>query len=86
MSPNESRQISRGIDWRDALNGIECKTLASITLLIDGTPAWPVSGEDTDEFEWFADELLSHLTECRKPLILRQNVSNSRSARASLFF
>jgi Zn-dependent peptidase ImmA (M78 family) len=72
MSPIEPRQISFRIDWRDALNGVECNTLASITLLIDGTPAWPVSGEDTDEFEWFADELLSHLTECWKPLILRQ--------------
>ena len=72
MSPVESRQISFGIRCRDVLNGVECTTLASITLLIDGTPSWPISGEDTDEFEWFADELLSHLTECWKPLILRQ--------------
>jgi Zn-dependent peptidase ImmA (M78 family) len=72
MSPAESRQISFKIDWRDTLNSVECKTLASITLLIDGTPSWPTSGEDTDEFEWFADELLSHLTECWKPLVLRQ--------------
>jgi Zn-dependent peptidase ImmA (M78 family) len=72
MSATESRQIAFKIDWRDAPDGVECKTLASITLLIDGTPSWPISGEDTDEFEWFADELLSHLTECWKPLILRQ--------------
>ena len=72
MTPTKSKQISFRIDWRDALGGVECKTLASMTLLIDDTPAWPVSGEDTDEFEWFADELLSHLTECWKPLILRQ--------------
>src|ERR1035437_6079871 len=72
MSPTESKQISFRIDWRDAFDGVECKTLASITLLIDETPAWPITGEDTDEFEWFADELLSHLTECWKSLVLRQ--------------
>jgi Zn-dependent peptidase ImmA (M78 family) len=61
------------IDWRDTVDGIECKTVASITLLADGTPIWPIKGEDSDEFEWFADELLAHLTECWKPLLLRQN-------------
>src|SRR5438270_4571960 len=72
MNPSQSKQISFKIDWRDAIDGVECKTLASIMLLIDETPAWPVTGEDTDEFEWYADELLAHLTECWKPLLLRQ--------------
>lgn len=72
MNPTDARQVFFRIDWRDNLNGVECKTLAAITLIVDGMPAWPVTGEDSDEFEWYADELLSHLTECWKPLILRQ--------------
>jgi IrrE N-terminal-like domain len=61
------------IDWRDTVDGVECKTLASISVIVDGSPIWPIRGEASDEFEWFADELLAHLTECWKPLILRQN-------------
>src|SRR5580692_4368268 len=72
MSSAESRKVTFRIEWHDATDGVECKTLAGITLLIDETPAWPVTGEDTDEFEWFADELLSHMAECWKPLVLRQ--------------
>jgi hypothetical protein len=72
MSLAESRKVTFRIEWHDATDGVECKTLAGITLLIDETPAWPVTGEDTDEFEWFADELLSHMAECWKPLVLRQ--------------
>jgi hypothetical protein len=60
------------IDWLDSFEGVECKTLASIALVFDGTPVWPVKGEDTHEFEWYVDELLAHLTECWKPLVLRQ--------------
>jgi IrrE N-terminal-like domain len=61
------------IDWLDAVDGVECKTLAFITLILDGTPIWPVKGEETADFDWYADELLAHLTECWKPLILRQD-------------
>jgi hypothetical protein len=61
------------LDWIDRSDDVECTTLASISLLVDGIPIWPVKGEDTDDFEWFADELLAHLTECWKPLNLRQN-------------
>ena len=61
------------IDWRASIDGVECKTLASITLIFDGTPIWPIRGEGADDFEWFGDELLAHLTECWKPLNLRQN-------------
>jgi IrrE N-terminal-like domain len=59
-------------DWIDRIDGVEYQTLASIGLLVDGAPVWPISGEDISDFQWFADELLSHLTECWKPLILRQ--------------
>jgi Zn-dependent peptidase ImmA (M78 family) len=61
------------IEWSDAVDDVECKTLATITLVVDGTPVWPVKGEDTCDFEWYADELLAHLAECWKPLVLRQN-------------
>src|SRR6516164_5531360 len=60
------------IEWSDAVDDVECKTLATITLVVDGTPVWPVKGEDTCDFEWYADELLAHLAECWKPLVLTQ--------------
>ncbi len=65
-------QMRFEIDWHDTSDGVACTTLASIALLIDETPVWPVTGEEAGDFEWFADELLAHLTECWKPLILRQ--------------
>lgn len=61
------------LDWIERLDDVECKTIASITLLVDEIPIWPVRGEDAGAFEWYADELLAHLTECWKPLVLRQN-------------
>jgi Zn-dependent peptidase ImmA (M78 family) len=60
------------LNWRDVVDGVEYKTLASISVLIDGTTIWPVAGEDGETFDWYVDELLSHLTECWKPLLLRQ--------------
>ncbi len=60
------------IDWHDTSDGVPCTTLASIALLIDGTPIWPVTDGEVSDFEWFADELLAHITECWKPLVLRQ--------------
>jgi hypothetical protein len=72
MTPVNPSSVTFKLDWRNVQNGASAKTIASIALLINGLPVWPVSGEDTEEFEWFADELLSHLTECWKPLILRQ--------------
>jgi hypothetical protein len=71
MTRTESRMHFK-IHWLDSFEGVECKTLASITLVSDGTPVWPVKGEDTHEFEWYVDELLAHLTECWKALVLRQ--------------
>ncbi len=72
MSLAKSAQMRFEIDWRDSHDGVACKTLASIALLIDDTPVWPVTRGEASDFEWFADELLAHLTECWKPLILRQ--------------
>ncbi len=72
MSLAKPSRLQFKIDWRDTNDGVECKTLASILLMFDGIPIWPIRGEDTDTFDWFADELLAHLTECWKPLILRQ--------------
>lgn len=60
------------IDWCDISNDATGKTLASLALLVDETPVWPVAGGEASDFEWFADELLAHFTECWKPLILRQ--------------
>ncbi|KJC33542.1 hypothetical protein UP09_34195 [Bradyrhizobium sp. LTSP885] len=60
------------VRWIDSVEGESFTTLAAIGLVVDGGFVWPVSGEDTNEFHWFADELLAHLTECWKPLVLRQ--------------
>jgi Zn-dependent peptidase ImmA (M78 family) len=72
MNSAKLRPIFFKLDWRDTYDGVECNTIAAITLLVDDVPVWPLTGEDTDDFEWFTDELLAHLTECWKPLVLRQ--------------
>jgi hypothetical protein len=72
MSGVDQQSIEFKIRWIDSVGPEKFKTLASIGLLIDGGPVWPISGEDTNEFHWFVDELLAHLTECWKPLGLRQ--------------
>ena len=72
MSFAKSPQMRFEINWRDRHDGLACHTLASIALLVDDTAVWPVTGGEADDFEWFADELLAHLAECWKPLILRQ--------------
>jgi Zn-dependent peptidase ImmA (M78 family) len=64
--------IELRVKWRDVEDGVEYKTLASISVLIDSTTIWPVAGEDDQTFDWYVDELLSHLVECWKPLLLRQ--------------
>lgn len=46
--------------------------LACFSVWIDGDPIWPLRGDETAEVECFADDLLAHLTECWKPLLLRQ--------------
>ncbi|MGH6715199.1 MAG: hypothetical protein ACREDC_03305 [Bradyrhizobium sp.] len=68
-----SSSLQFKIDWLDSIDGVECQTLASIGLIVDGAPVWPVRGEIVEDFELFADELLAHLAECWKPLILRQS-------------
>jgi Zn-dependent peptidase ImmA (M78 family) len=73
MNVAAKHPIQFKLDWIDRSDGVEYRTLAAISLLADGIPIWPVKGEDTDDFQWYADELLAHLTECWKPLNLRQN-------------
>jgi hypothetical protein len=73
MESTKPSQMRFQIDWRDSSDDVAYTTVASIALLVDETPVWPVPVEEAGDFEWFADELLAHLTECWKPLILRQN-------------
>jgi hypothetical protein len=73
MSSTTAKSIFFRLGWRDTtLEGSECKTVAAVTVFVDDMPVWPTPGEATEDFEWFVDELLAHLTECWKPLILRQ--------------
>jgi Zn-dependent peptidase ImmA (M78 family) len=69
---DQTAPICFDIDWLDSVEGVECKTLARISVQVDGVTVWPVTGEDTETFEWFADEFLAHLAECWKPIIVRQ--------------
>jgi hypothetical protein len=68
----------------DTVDREQCTTLASISLMIDGSPVWPVRGEDNHGLEWYIDDLLSHFAECWKPLLLRQNLSPTRPAGAPI--
>jgi len=56
----------------DRVGETEVSTIAVIDLVIDGQTVWPTFGEDAEPLEFFADDLLSHLAECWKPLVLRQ--------------
>jgi hypothetical protein len=86
MNLSEAPRLVFKIDWLDRIDAVDTKTLASISLLFEGMPIWPVKGEDTGEFDWYVDELLAHLTECWKPLILRQTYPISvRPERPSSF-
>lgn len=72
MTATVAEKMKFRLDWKDVVDGVECRTLASISLLINGIPAWPILGEDTSNFDWYVDELLAHLTECWKSIALRQ--------------
>lgn len=43
-----------------------------LSIAIDGEPVWPVVADDAAQLEIQADDLLSHLVEFWKPLLLRQ--------------
>jgi hypothetical protein len=60
------------INWLERIAGVRCSTLAAMSVVVDDRPVWPVPGEAVGALEWYADELLSHLAECWKPLVLRQ--------------
>src|SRR5438094_3191627 len=67
-----ARDIRFQIKWIDVSEGVQYATLAAISVLVDDLVIWPVFGEPNTPLEWFADEFLSHLVECWKPLLLRQ--------------
>ncbi len=47
-------------------------TTCNLSIFVDGKEAWPVLGENDVSVEVQIDDLLAHLTEFWKPLILRQ--------------
>jgi len=47
-------------------------TTCTLIIYIDGIAVWPVRGEETARFELQIDDLLAHLTDFWKPLMLRQ--------------
>lgn len=60
------------LSWVDTERGVPVRTLAKFRVAVDGRPVWPVAGEADVSLEIFADDLLSHLVEFWKPLLLRQ--------------
>jgi hypothetical protein len=47
-------------------------TTCSLAIYVDGVAVWPVRGEDDARLEIQIDDLLAHLTDFWKPLMLRQ--------------
>lgn len=59
--------------WTNLADGPNASfTTAEVSVCMDGEPFWPVPGERDATVDVFADDLLSHLTEYWKPLLLRQ--------------
>ncbi|SPU55614.1 Uncharacterised protein [Brevundimonas vesicularis] len=59
--------------WTDPSNGVESLlSTADLNVRVDGETIWPVAGEFDTAVDIFADDLLAHLTEFWKPLLLRQ--------------
>lgn len=65
--------------WVDTEDGEPVHTVARFNVLIDGRPIWPVPGEPEAALEIYVDDLLSHLTEFWKPLMLRQTYPVGRA-------
>ncbi len=65
--------------WIDIEGGEPVHTVAKLNVLIDGRTVWPVPGEPEAALEIFVDDLLSHLTEFWKPLMLRQTYPVGRA-------
>lgn len=76
-----ARSLRFSLLWAPFGSIIEAKTLttAQLTVQVDGRPIWPVRGAAEIGLEIFADDLLSHLTEFWKPLMLRQTYPVDRS-------
>ena len=58
--------------WVDDDGGEAVHTLARLSVRLNGRPIWPADGEPDVAVEIYVDDLLSHLTEFWKPLMLRQ--------------
>ncbi|MBI1779070.1 MAG: ImmA/IrrE family metallo-endopeptidase [Proteobacteria bacterium] len=71
-----ARALSFAIRWRPIDAPGKASNHADIELRIDDTRIWP-SGQVDDSFAWFADELLAHLTEYWKALVLQQTYPGS---------
>lgn len=59
--------------WTDPSGGAESPlSTADINVRVNGETIWPVAGEFDTVVDVFVDDLLAHLTEYWKPLLLRQ--------------
>lgn len=68
MSEN-ARSLEFRIVRSDALDRV---VTCALSIYIDGEPVWPVVADDTASLDIQGDDLLSHLAEFWKPLLLRQ--------------
>ncbi len=69
---SEASPLQLHLTWTDVEGDVRLQTLAKFRVVVDGRPFWPAAGESDVALEIFVDDLLSHLTEFWKPLLLRQ--------------
>ena len=69
MSQKDTRSLTFRIVPSDAPERV---ATCALSISIDGEPVWPVVADEVAQLEIQADDLLSHLVEFRKPLLLRQ--------------
>jgi hypothetical protein len=69
---SENRPVQFILNWVDTEDGEAVQTMARLSVLLDGRPIWPADGDPDVALEIYVDDLLSHLTEFWKPLMLRQ--------------
>jgi hypothetical protein len=58
--------------WLEQQNEIDRLTTAELVVFVEGEAIWPARGQSEVSLEIQVDDLLAHLTEFWKPLVLRQ--------------
>lgn len=68
----ETPPLQFSLSWVDAEGDVPLRTVAEFSVSVNGRAVWPALGEREVKLQIYVDDLLSHLTEFWKPLLLRQ--------------